>query len=76
MLSDEHEAMIIVANHSHIRRAGEHNGQSTVFKNPLSRAQNASGKCWYCYIFNISLLIGIKAETFDNPKYILGRTNP
>ncbi len=38
-LSEEHEAIIIVANHSHIIWVREHIGQSAVFKNPLKSAQ-------------------------------------
>ncbi len=39
MLCEECEAMIIVANHSHICWAPEYNGQSTMFKNTLFSAQ-------------------------------------
>ncbi len=37
------EAMIIIANHSHICGAHEHYGQSAVFKNPLNSDQMLTG---------------------------------
>ncbi len=39
----EHEAMIIVANHSHICWVHAHNDQSAMFKNPLNSAQMLVG---------------------------------
>ncbi len=42
-LSEEHEAMIIVANHSHIGWECEHYEQSAVFKNPLNSTQMLAG---------------------------------
>ncbi len=42
-LGEEREAMIIVANHSHICWVREHYGQSAVFKNPLNSTQTLAG---------------------------------
>ncbi len=54
-LGEECEAMIIVANHSHISWESEHIGQSAVFKNPMEMDD-----------FKISVPTGITVITFDN----------
>ncbi len=61
-LGEEREAMIIVADHSHICWVREHYGQSAVFKNPLNSTQTLAGNG----LFKIAVPTGTKVGTLDN----------